>query len=127
MRVARLIVLTSLPLLEPSVQEISPVEGVALYRAEACIANNVPQLLFRGAVTHTGRANDVLLEHYGAYIVAPKAQTKLQDFETLRHPTGLNVQNVVEVETRNSEDLEVLDRGGFVPLAATERRVPGLE
>src|SRR5205823_1331848 len=43
------------------------------------------------------------------------------------NPTGLNVQDVVEIEARDGEDLQILDRGGFVPLAAAERRVFGLE
>jgi len=45
----------------------------------------------------------------------------------LRDPTGLHVQEIREIEAGDGQDFEVVDGGGFVPVAAAEGGVVGLE
>ncbi len=74
-----------------------------------------------------GGFDDVLFEHDGAYVVAAEVKAEFEDLEALRDPAGLHVLDVVEVEARDGEDLEVFDGGGFFPAAAAESGVAGLE
>ena len=57
----------------------------------------------------------------------PKCRPSSQHLEALRDPAGLHVLDVVEIEARDGEHLEVFDRGGLVPAAAAEGGVLGLE
>lgn len=54
-------------------------------------------------------------------------EAEFEDLEALRDPTCLHVLDVVEIKAGDGEDLEVLDGGGFVPAAAAEGGVFGLE
>src|SRR6266404_7802054 len=84
-----------------SIQEILPIQRVPLRRTKARIAYDAPQLFFGCAVVHTRGADDVLLQHHGAHVVAAEAQAHLADFQSLGHPTGLHVQKIRKIEPRN--------------------------
>src|SRR6266496_4033655 len=66
--------------MSPLVQEVLPVERVALRRTEASIADDPPQLFFGRAIGHARRAHYVFLEHHRANIVAAEAQAHLAYF-----------------------------------------------
>src|SRR5208282_1460416 len=110
-----------------SVEEILPVQRVPLRRTEACIAYDAPQLFFGCAVGHACGADNVLLQHHRAHVVAAEAQAHLADFQSLGHPAGLHVHEIRKIETRNCQHFQVLDRGGLIPAASTEGGVGGLE
>ncbi len=102
------------------VQEELPVERIPLRRPEACIANDSAQLFFCRAVGHAGGSHYIFFQHHRADIVAAEAQAHLADFQALRDPTGLHVQEVRKIKARDSEDFQVFDGGGFVPVTAAE-------
>src|ERR1017187_3709507 len=77
-----------------SVQEILPVQRVPLRRPEARISYDAPQFFFGCAVGDARGADDILLQHYRAHVIAAEAQSHLADFQPLRHPTGLYVQKI---------------------------------
>ena len=110
-----------------SVEEHGAVEGVALDGFEAGVADDAAEFFFSGAVGCSGCFDDVLFEHDGAYVVAAEVEAELENLEALRDPGGLHVFDVVEVEARNGEDLQVLDGCGFFPSSASECCVLGLE
>lgn len=58
-----------------SVQKHRPVEGVALDGLEAGVANDSPQLFFRGAVGRSRSFDHVLFQHHRAHIVAAEVKT----------------------------------------------------
>src|ERR1035441_3272468 len=113
--------------LRKSVQKALPVERIPLRRTESRIAYDAPQFFFSGAVGYTGGADDVFLQHYRAHVVAAEAQAHLADFQTLRHPIGLHVQNIRKIEPRNRQQLQILNRRSFIPVASAERGIGGLE
>ena len=106
-----------------SVQEKFRVQGVALGGTETGIADDAPQLFFRGAIANPGRPHHVLLDHHRAYIVAAEAQAGLADLQPLRDPTRLNVLEVAEEDARDRQRFQVFDSGGLVPSASAQRRV----
>src|SRR6185312_10632713 len=109
------------------VQEVLPIERVALSGAEAGIADDVPQLFFRGVIGDTRRTDYVFFEHDRANIIAAEAKAELQDFQSLRYPAGLHVLDVRQIEARYCERLQIFDRCCFVPFAAAEGGVLWLE
>ncbi len=110
-----------------SIQEILPIQRIPLRGPKSRIADNPPQLFFRGAVVHTGGSHYVFFQHDGAYVVAAEAEAHLADFQALRDPARLHIQKVREIEAGDGQDFEVVDGGGFVPVAATEGGVVGLK
>ncbi len=76
------------------VEEHGAVERVALNGFESGVANDAAQLFFCGAVGSTGCFHDVLFQHDRADVIAAEAQTKLEDFQSLRDPAGLHVFDV---------------------------------
>jgi hypothetical protein len=114
-------------LLASLVQEVLAVQRVALGWAEAGVADDAAQLFFGGAVGYACGSYYIFFEHYRAYVVAAEAQAHLADFQALRDPTGLHVEEVREIEARDGQCLQILDRGGFVPVAAAERGVVRLK
>src|SRR5258707_13131927 len=68
------------------VQEVLPVQGVPLLGNKSGVADHAAQLFFRGAVGHSGRADNVFFKHHRANVIAAKAQTELTDLQALRHP-----------------------------------------
>ena len=109
------------------VEEHGAVEGVALDGFEAGVADDAAEFFFGGAVAGAGGFDYVLFEHDGAYVVAAKVEAEFEDFEALGDPAGLDIVNVVKVEAADGEGLEVLEGGRFVPAAAAEGGVVGLE
>jgi len=61
------------------VHEVLVIQRVALGGAEAGVADDAAQLLFRGAVGDAGGAHHVLLKHHRTDVVAAEAQTELAD------------------------------------------------
>ena len=58
------------------------------------------------------RAHHVLLDHQAAHVVGAVEQRELADLAALRHPTRLNVDEVVEVEPGDRLRLQVFERAG---------------
>ena len=102
------------------VQEVLPIQRISLRGAEARIADDAAQLFFGGAVGHAGGSHYIFFQHHRAYVVAAEAQAHLADFQSLRDPARLHVQEVREIEARDGQDFQVFDGGGFVPVAAAE-------
>ncbi len=88
------------------VEEHGAVEGVALDGPEACVADDLPDLFFGCCVWAAGLED-------AAGVVASEAQAYLEDLEALGFEVGLDVFDVVEVEPRDGEGLEVFDCRGF--------------
>jgi len=59
----------------------------------------VDELFGRGAMRRAGRGDDVLFHHHGAHVVGAEAERDLADLHPLRDPGGLDVVDVVEVDT----------------------------
>src|SRR5258706_7818412 len=112
---------------ESLVQEVLSVEGIALGRAEAGVADYAAKLLFCRAVRHACGSYYIFFEHHRADVVAAEAEAHLADFQALRDPARLHVQEVREVEARDGQHFEVFDGGGFVPMAAAEGGVVRLK
>jgi hypothetical protein len=72
--------------LELLVEEIGPVQRVALLGDEAGVADDAAQFLFAGAVVGAGGGDHVLFDHDAAHVVAAEAQAHLAGLQTLRHP-----------------------------------------
>ena len=109
------------------IQKHRAVERVALDGLEAGVADDAAQLFFGGAVRGAGRADDIFFEHDRTHVVTAEVEAELENLQSLRDPTGLHVLNIVEIEPRDGENLEILDARRFVPSAAAERRVSWLK
>ena len=59
------------------VEEVGPVEGVALFGDEARIADDTAEILFRRLELGAGLGNHVLLNHHGADVVAAETEADL--------------------------------------------------
>ena len=109
------------------IQKHCPVERVALDGLEAGVADDSSEFFFRGAIAGAGGSDYVFFEHHRAYVVSAEVKAYLQDFQALRHPTGLHVFDVVEIEAGDGQHFQVLDRGRFFPAVTAEGCVFGLE
>src|SRR5260370_32701887 len=78
------------------VEEVLPVQRVALGGAESRIADDAAEFFFSRAVRHACGSYYVFFEHHRAYVVAAEAQAHLADFQALRYPPGLHVEEVRE-------------------------------
>src|SRR6266851_2280166 len=108
---------------ERLVKEVLPIKRIPLCRAKPSVADNPSQLFLGRAVSHPGGANHVFFEHHRTHIVPAKTQTHLADFESLRDPARLHVEEVREIKSRDGEDLQVIDRRGFVPVPSAQGSV----
>src|SRR6267378_2157486 len=108
---------------ERLVKEVLPIKRIPLCRTKPSVADNPSQLFLGRAVSHPGGANHVFFEHHRAHIVPAKTQTHLADFESLRDPARLHVKEVRKIKSRNGEDLQVIDRRGFVPVPSAQGSV----
>ena len=106
---------------------VYPVQGIALGWLESRVTNNAAQFFFRGAVGHSGSPDNIFFQHHRSHVVATKAQAHLADFQSLGYPTGLNIQEVREVQPGNGQYFQVFDRSGLIPVASAQRRVLWLE
>jgi len=109
------------------IQKIRAVQGVSLLRDEPRVADQAAQLFLRGAMMRAGGRHHVLLDHDAADVIAAEAQADLAGLESRRHPGGLDVQNVVEIEARDGQRLEVFDAGRLLLDEAAQRGVLALE
>ena len=109
------------------VQEHRPVKRIPLHRLEPRIADNPPQLFFRRLVPRPGRAHHVLFDHDAAHVVAAELQAHLAGLQPLRHPRRLHVQDVLQVEPRNRQRLEILDARRLFLHKPAQRRILALE
>src|ERR1700685_3512727 len=78
------------------IQEVLPVQRIPLRRPEARVADDAAQLFFCRAVGHACGSYYVFFQHHRAYVVAAEAEAHLADFQALRYPTGLHVEEVRE-------------------------------
>ena len=74
------------------------VEHIALPGNVAGLADGAFDLFQRQMMNGAGGRDDVLLDHQAAHVVGAEKQRELTDLQSLSHPRGLNVRNVVEIE-----------------------------
>ena len=55
------------------IQEVRPVEGVALLGDESCFADHPPQVFFGGRVARACLADHIFLKHHAPYVVPAEA------------------------------------------------------
>src|SRR5215475_5674760 len=103
----------SAPQVVELVQEIRPVQGIALLGNEPRVADQAAQLLFRGAMVRSSRAYDIFLDHDAANVIAAEPQPQLAGFQARRYPGRLDVLYVLEIQARKSQHLQVLHRRGL--------------
>src|SRR5580693_937754 len=77
-----------------SIQEVLTVQRVPLCGTESGVADDAAQLFFCCAIGHACGADYIFFEHHRADIVAAEAQAHLADLQSLRHPTGLHVEEI---------------------------------
>src|SRR6266849_2318950 len=77
-----------------SIQEIRSVQGISLRGPEACIAYDAAQFVFGCAIIYPGRTDYILFQHHGTNVVSAEAQAHLADFQALRNPTRLHIEEV---------------------------------
>src|SRR5258708_6884430 len=109
------------------VEEVLPIQRIALRRTESRIADDAAEFFFSRAVRHACGSYYVFFQHHRAYVVAAEAEAHLADFQALRDPTRLHVQEVRQEESRDGQHFQVFDGGGFVPVAPAECGVVRLE
>ncbi len=83
------------------IQEILPIQRIPLRGPEARVADDAAQFFFGGAVGHACGSYYIFFQHHRAYVVAAEAEAHLADFQALRDPAGLHVQEVREIEARD--------------------------
>src|SRR5207253_4224828 len=89
------------------------VERSALDGLVAGIGDEAPHLFLRHAIARSRGVDNVLLDHDGSQIVPAEGERDLPDLGALRDPGALHVPNVVEVEARDRERLQILEPPGF--------------
>ena len=60
------------------------------------------KVFFAGMMAGAGRGDHVLFDHDAADVVAAEAQADLAGLQPLRHPGGLHVSKVVEIDAARS-------------------------
>ena len=109
------------------IQKIRPVQRIPLLRNKSGIPNQPPQLLFARAIMRARGRDHVLFDHDAADIVAAKPQPHLAGFQPRRHPRRLDVQNVLQVQPRNRQRLQIFDTRRLFLDEPPQRRVLALE
>src|SRR5215813_3572486 len=112
---------------EGLIEEVCPVQGVALHRLEPGVADNPTEFFFRGAIGDTRGPHNVLFEHNRADVVTAETQAHLADLQALGYPARLHIPEVREVKSRDRQHFQVLDSSGFVPVPAAQCGVRRLE
>src|ERR1700730_19400034 len=79
---------------ERLVKEVLPIKRIPLCRTKPSVADNPSQLFLGRAVSPPGGTNHIFLEHHRAHIVPAKTEPHLADFESLRDPARLHVEDV---------------------------------
>ena len=74
-----------------------------------------------------GLADDVFLQHHAPHVVSAEAEPELADLESLRDPGRLDVDHVVEEDSRNRERLQEVDGRCFILDPPAESGVLRLE
>src|SRR5215211_6272463 len=74
------------------------VQRVPLHGGLAERLDEVDELVRRGSVGRARGRHDVLLDHHRPEVVGAEPEGDLADLQALRHPRGLDVVDVVEVE-----------------------------
>src|ERR1022692_2901629 len=108
-------------------EEKRAIQRVALHGTEAGVANGLPQLFFVGLVGASGGGHYVLLDQDAAQIVTAIAQRHLSKLDAGRKPTGLHVIEIVEIDARDRQRLQIIRCGRFLLDEAPERRALTLE
>src|SRR5216684_1894685 len=78
-------------------------------------------------MVRAGRRHDILLDHDAADVVAAESKPKLAGFQAWRDPGGLDILDILQVNARNSEHLQVFYGRRFFLNKTAERRVFTLE
>lgn len=70
---------------------------VALAWNEAKLGDRIPNLPERQKMHGARLRHHIFLDHQAAHVIRAKQQRQLTNFETLGHPTRLNVREVVQI------------------------------
>ena len=76
------------------------------------LADGVFDLLERQVMHRARGGDDVFLDHQAAHVVRAEEQCELAYLQALRHPRGLDVRDVVEIEPGDGLRPEVFERTG---------------
>src|SRR5262249_9121176 len=80
------------------IQEIGPIERIALPGHEPRVADHPAEFLLAGPMVGPGRRYHVLFDHDAADIIPAEAETKLAGLEALRDPGTLDVLEVIKID-----------------------------
>src|SRR5262245_49992814 len=109
------------------IQKVRPIQRIPLLGDEAGIADHAPQFFLARTMMRARGGHHVLLDHDAADVIAAEAQPYLASLQSLSDPGTLHVLEVFEVNARDREHLQVLDRGCFLFDEPPERSVLALE
>src|SRR5258708_21676632 len=103
-------------------ERVGAIERVALGGDEAGVGDDAAEFRFVGAVADAGGVHHVFFDQYTADVVGAELQADLADLDAGSEPAGLDVINIVEIQTADGERFQVIDRCGFRNFLA-ERRI----
>src|SRR5262249_8031772 len=81
---------------------------------EASVGDDAAKLPFVGAVFYAGGEDYIFFDEDAADVVGAELQTDLADFDSRREPAGLDVVNVVEIQSADGERFQVVDSRGLL-------------
>jgi hypothetical protein len=108
-------------------RKVRPIQRIPLLGHEARVADDAAQFLFAGAMVRAGGRHHVLFDHDAAHVVAAEAQTQLAGLQPLRHPRRLHVLEIIQVNARDRQRLQVLHGRRFFLHEVAERSILALE
>src|SRR5579863_9065813 len=103
-------------------QRVGPVQGVALGGDEAGVGDDAAEFGFVGAVADASGVHDIFFDQNAADVVGAELQADLANLDAGGEPAGLDVVNVVEIQTADCQRLQIIHGGGFLDFFA-ERRI----
>src|SRR5579871_1902909 len=90
------------------------IKSIALHGTETGVTNRPAQFFFVRLVRTTRGGHHIFLDQNTAEIVAAEAQGHLSQLDAGGEPTRLHVLEIIEVNARNRQRLQVIDRRGFL-------------
>src|ERR1051326_8075864 len=84
--------------------DVAFVQCGSLAGNKARIGDHMTKFCIVGTVLCTRRADHIFFDHDASHVVYAKAQADLADLETHGEPRHLNVGNVVQEQTAQSEE-----------------------
>jgi hypothetical protein len=103
-------------------ERVGAIERVALGGDESGVGDDAAEFTFVGAVADAGGVHHVFFDQDTADVVGAELQADLADLDAGSEPAGLDVINIVEIQTADGERFQVIDRCGFLNFLA-ERRI----